>query len=135
VTLFVGQYDPERRLLTYSNAGHNPPLLYHRNGRDSLAWLTPTGAAVGIMENYSLHAEQVLLQPDDLLLLYTDGVTEMSNPQREYFGTERLAELLSRNSQLSAPELVTALRAGLDKFGAGGAQADDITMVAIRGLP
>ncbi len=134
VTLFVGAYDPEKRVLTYANAGHTPPLLYHRNGKDSLAWLAPTGAAVGILENYSLRSEQIWLNPNDVLLLYTDGVTELTNTASEFFGMERLQKLLSENAGLSASGLVSALRQELDDFNEGKRIADDLTIVAIKGM-
>jgi sigma-B regulation protein RsbU (phosphoserine phosphatase) len=134
ITLFLGQYNPERRVLKYANAGHNPPLLYHHNGKSSVNWLAPTGAAMGVMEDYRLGEGLVALQPDDILLLYTDGVTELANPAGEYFGPERLADLIAANADLSAQELVSALRTGLDEFHGGGNLADDVTIVAVKAL-
>ncbi len=134
LTLFLAQYDPDRRRLVYSNAGHNPPLLYHRDGREVVSWLDPTGAAVGLTSEYNLGSGLVALQPGDVLLLYTDGVTELMNPRKEFFGPERLAALVKENSALPAQELVSALRTGLDQFLEGAPLADDITMVAIKAL-
>lgn len=134
VTLFIGQYDPEQRTLTYSNAGHNPPLLYRPNGKAPLTWLSPTGAAVGVMEEYTLRSERITLQPDDILLLYTDGVTELTDPAEQFFGTDRLADLIVANAGLSAQELVAALRKGLNEFNGNAAPADDVTIVAARAL-
>jgi len=134
LTLFVAQYNPERRRLTYANAGHNPPLLYHRNGTETATWLSPTGAAVGLMEDYNLGAGLLMLEPQDILLFYTDGVTEMRNPAGEFFGPARLEALVRVNADLSAQELVSALRTGLDEFLGGAPLADDLTMVAIKAL-
>jgi len=134
VTLFIGQYDSERRLLTYANAGHNPPLLFHPGLIPGLNWLAPTGAAIGVMEEYVLRSEQVTLQQDDILLLYTDGVTELANPANEFFGPQRLADLVAANTSLSAQELVSALRKGLGKFITGSSPADDLTIVAAKAL-
>ena len=132
LTLFIGKYEPDRHRLTYSNAGHNPPLLYHRNGKDSFNWLSPTGAAVGLMEDYKIGTGLVVLQPEDILFLYTDGVTELMNPSREFFGPNRLADMVATNSALPAQELVSALRRGLDDFQQGEVLTDDVTMVAVK---
>ncbi len=134
VTVFLGQFDPDRRLLTYCNAGHNPPLLQRKqpDGSAQAAWLKPTGAAIGLVEEYKLRSEQVALQAGDLLLLYTDGVTEAVNPQGEPFDQDRLAELASRNAHLSAQEIISALRTGLDDFVDQGTLADDATMVVCK---
>jgi sigma-B regulation protein RsbU (phosphoserine phosphatase) len=134
LTLFLAQYDPGLRRLVYSNAGHNPPLLYHRNGRETVTWLDPTGAAVGLTDDYNLGCGLVVLQPGDVLLLYTDGVTELMDPAQEFFGRDRLEELVKAHADLSAQELVSALRRGLDAFLQGAQIADDITMVAIKSL-
>jgi sigma-B regulation protein RsbU (phosphoserine phosphatase) len=134
LTLFVGKYEPDRRRLTYANAGHNPPLLYHRNGKSEYTWLSPTGAAVGLMEDYTIGEGLVVLRPEDILFLYTDGVTELTNPSREFFGPNRLADMIALNSTLPAQELVSALRKGLDDFHKDQILADDVTMVAVKAL-
>ena len=134
ITLFIGQYDPDSHILTYANAGHNPPLLYRRDSTAPLTWLQPTGAAMGVMEEYTLRADLVALQPDDVLLLYTDGVTELVNPAGQYFGQGRLADLVAANAGLSAQDLVSALRKGVDGFTRGAAPTDDLTIVAAKAL-
>ncbi|MGC1375483.1 MAG: SpoIIE family protein phosphatase [Anaerolineales bacterium] len=134
ITIFLAQYDPEQRSLRYANAGHNPPLLYRPGALPSLTWLAPTGAAVGVMEEYTLRSETIALQPDDILLLYTDGVTELASPTREFFGPDRLADLVAGNSGLSAQELVSSMRKGLAVFSASASPADDVTIVAAKAL-
>jgi phosphoserine phosphatase RsbU/P len=134
VTLFLGCFDPETRELTYCNAGHNPPLLFHsqQNGRESIAWLQPTGAAIGLVEDFKFGLETVTLTPGDILLLYTDGVTEAFSPQEEEFGAERLAELIRHASTLSAPDLVQEVRRRLQEFTDGRPLADDTTIVVCK---
>jgi sigma-B regulation protein RsbU (phosphoserine phosphatase) len=134
VTVFLGKFDPSKGQLTYVNAGHNPPLLFHQNGASSLSWLAPTGAAIGVMEEYRVRSKRVTLKPEDVLLLYTDGVTELTNPAQEYFGPERLAGRLTANARLSPQELVSTLRKELDEFHGSGAPSDDVTLVAARVL-
>jgi len=132
VTLFIARYDPQTRSLTYSNAGHNPPLLFRSqsNGTWPLSWLAPTGAAIGLVEDTQFGEETVTLAPGDTLLLYTDGVTEAKNAQKEEFGQERLVELVRQGSNRSARELVREVRNRLEEFTDGQPLADDTTIVA-----
>jgi sigma-B regulation protein RsbU (phosphoserine phosphatase) len=134
ITIFLGQYDPGRHILTYCNAGHNPPILYRRlaDGKGSTHWLQPTAAAVGLVEEYKVRSEQITLQPDDTILLYTDGVTEATNPNQEEFGPERLMNLVLENASLSAQELVLVVRKSLADFCAGRSPADDLTVVTVK---
>lgn len=134
VTLFVARIDPQTGQLTYCNAGHNPPLLLRAasNGRGPLSTLQPTGAAIGLVEEFEFGVETVGLAPGDVLLLYTDGVTEAINPQAEEFGQERLVELVRQGSDWSAQSLVRAVRQGLQEFTGGQPLADDTTIVACK---
>jgi sigma-B regulation protein RsbU (phosphoserine phosphatase) len=131
VTLFIGAFDHTTHRLTYCNAGHNPPLIF-RGDRDALLWLRPTGAAVGLIEGFEFKEETCELLPDDILLLYTDGITEAFNPEGEEFKGERLAELVRRGANLPAKELVQAIRQGLQTFTAGKPFADDTTVVVCK---
>jgi sigma-B regulation protein RsbU (phosphoserine phosphatase) len=134
VTFFLGRFEPETRRLTYCNAGHNPPLLYHpqQNGRESISWLQPTGAAIGLVDDFQFGLETVTLAPGDILLLYTDGVTEAFSPQEEEFGSERLAEVISQASALSAPDIMGEVRRRLQQFTNGRPLADDTTLVVCK---
>lgn len=131
VTAFLCRFDPATHVLTYSNAGQNPPLLYHkRDGK--VGWLTATGPALGIIESYFLGAESVALAEGDLLLFYTDGITEATNPQKEAFGQDRLAALVGENSDLSVQNLVRLIRQAVEDFSGGHPLEDDITLIAGR---
>jgi sigma-B regulation protein RsbU (phosphoserine phosphatase) len=132
VTVFLSRFDPASRKLTYASAGHNPPLLFHVNGRNNFSWLRPTAAAIGLTEEYQVRAETITLSPGDILLLYTDGVTEATNTDNEPFGTDRLAAVVQENSGLPAQELVRAIRQSLQTFSAEKSQADDITLLACK---
>jgi sigma-B regulation protein RsbU (phosphoserine phosphatase) len=134
VTLFLARYDSTTRILTYSSAGHNPALLLHRKAdrQDSIEWLEPTGAAIGLVEEFEFGEASVRLSPGDILVLYTDGVTEAMNPQREEFGSQRLAELVKQNQSVPAQELLLQVRLRLHEFSQGQPLADDITMVASK---
>lgn len=134
VSLFLARFDPRTRQLTYSNAGHNPPLLVRpqSNGEEPLSWLHPTGAAIGLVEEAEFGTATVTLEPGDLLLLYTDGVTEAMNPQDEEFGPQRVAELLRQDPYQPAQELIRRLRYQLSEFTGSQPLADDTTIVAYR---
>jgi sigma-B regulation protein RsbU (phosphoserine phosphatase) len=134
VTVFLGSFDQRAHTLTYGNAGHNPPLVF-RNGAgagDPVAWLRPTGAAIGLVEEAQFGVERTGLFPGDTLLLYTDGVTEATNRQNEEFGEERLAELVRRESGSSAKALVRSLRGALEAFSDGRPLSDDTTIIACK---
>jgi sigma-B regulation protein RsbU (phosphoserine phosphatase) len=92
VTFFFALLSPGRRSLTYINAGHDPPILIRKNGE--LHELGSSGLIVGILPDASYEPRQMTLSPGDLLLMYTDGVTEARSPDDEEFGTERLRSLL-----------------------------------------
>jgi sigma-B regulation protein RsbU (phosphoserine phosphatase) len=134
VTLFLARFDPDTSTVTYTNAGHNPPLLLRpqSDGNETISWLQPTGAAIGLVEESEFGTASVTLAPGDVLLLYTDGVTEAMNPQEEEFGQERLAELVQKGSHRSAQDLVQEIRYRLQDYTQGQPLADDITIVAYK---
>lgn len=130
VSFFVGSLDPKVKTLTYCNAGHNPPLLLHQGQAEE--WLMPTGPAIGLVEGAGYTEVSLPLGSGDLLLLYTDGVTEAANPQLEQFGSERLRDQTRQHARLPAQELIQRLRIGLDTFTAGRALDDDLTIVLCK---
>lgn len=134
VTLFLGRFDHKTRTLTYCNAGHNPPLLFRQQSRggEPLSWLEPTGAAIGLIEEFQFSEATIGLLPGDVLLFYTDGVTEAWSPHREEFGPERLAAFLRQESGLSAMALVRELRLRLQEFTHGRPLSDDTTIIACK---
>jgi len=132
VSLFLGAFDSELYTLAYCNAGHNPPLVYRGgNGGDAI-WLSPTGAAIGLVEDVPFRAETVQLQRGDVLLLYTDGVPEAINGQGEQFGYERLAQTLRGLGGASPREVIQGIRQELDSFTQGGPLTDDVTLVVAK---
>jgi phosphoserine phosphatase RsbU/P len=132
VTLFLGRYDPVTRALHYCNAGHNPPLLYRgsSSGTGPGDWLQPTGAAIGLVEEFAFRDDTITLLPHDALLLYTDGVTEARNLQGAEFRPQGLIDFMQQHAQTPAPELVRELRRTLQEYTAGQPLADDTTIVA-----
>ena len=134
VSLFIGRFDHNSYTLTYCNAGHNPPLLYHSRptGREQISWLRPTGAAIGLVEASQFTVETVTLSPGSILLLYTDGITEALNQRAEELGQARLAEFVRQASTLPARELVRELRQQLQDFTQGQPLQDDTTLVVFK---
>ena len=132
VTIFFANFDPRSKVLSYANAGHNPPLVY-RPSRKQDQWLMPTGAAVGLLEYFNVRPASIQLVAGDILLLYTDGVTEALNPQGdEQFGTERLAAVIRQNEHLPAEGLTGKIREALYEFTQGSLLVDDVTLVVSR---
>jgi sigma-B regulation protein RsbU (phosphoserine phosphatase) len=135
VTLFLGAYNATTRTLAYCNAGHNPPLLMRpgaNGGADALTWLWPTGAAIGLVEEFTFKGATVDLRSGDLLVLYTDGVTEVLGSDGQPFGRAKLAQVVQRVADSSARALVRAIRQELERFTGGQPAADDTTFIVCK---
>ena len=132
VTFFVGAFDPDTNSLVYCNAGHNPPILMRADGygKAECVLLNPTGPAIGLIEEAEYGEERLPLQPNDLLLLYTDGLVEATNPEMEMFGMPRLEALLQEHYALPAEAAISQVRQSLDDFVQGSPLADDTTILA-----
>jgi len=93
IAIFLVKIDIDSRILHYCNAGHNPPLWWHAASR-SIRWLQPTGPAIGLTHDPEYTSKTIRLASGDLILLYTDGLTEAQNPNGEEFGEQRLASYI-----------------------------------------
>ncbi len=133
VSLFYGLLDPRSGQLTYVNAGHNPPLLY-RQGQDELTELGRTGIILGVLEEATFEQRTIQLRPGDLLLLYTDGVTEATDAQGQEFGKHRLQSFMHQWRGAPAAEIVVALEQAVAEFVGTAAASDDITIAAAKRL-
>lgn len=130
VTAFYGVLDAKNRVFTFSNAGHNPPLLLRANG--TVEWLTEGGLPLGVMEDAKYEERPVALATGDVLVLYTDGVTEASNDIEDQYGVERLEALVRKNAARPAAEIVAALRDEVVAFTGARHLNDDLTVVVAR---
>jgi phosphoserine phosphatase RsbU/P len=131
VTVFYARLDPARGWLEFVNAGHPPPLLIHADGR--IAWLPLTGGmAMGAMDGIDYQASVVQLQPGEMLLIFSDGVTEAMTAADEEFGTQRLANLFDGTPPTNPRETVERVLAAVDRFADGFEQSDDITCIALQ---
>ncbi|MGE5178287.1 MAG: SpoIIE family protein phosphatase [Bacteroidota bacterium] len=137
VTMFYVVLDSVNRAVTYASAGHNPMILY-RGGQDATYFLKPKGIPVGInapdqdLFRRTMGVEKLTLRQDDMLVIYTDGITEAMNPAREQFGEGRLLAAIKRHGHRTAEEFAEALNQEIHEFTAGALQNDDITLVAIK---
>ncbi|HII76886.1 MAG TPA: SpoIIE family protein phosphatase [Methanolinea sp.] len=132
VTLFFGTLREEDRTLTYVNAGHNPPVVF-RNRTRTLEELLPTGIVLGAVENREYSSRIVTIGPGDVIVMYTDGVTESINTAEELFGEDRLNAIIRENAGLSAKEILEQILLAVQDYTSGMPQFDDITLLVIKG--
>lgn len=130
-TVFCGIMDTETGQVEFANAGHNPPLLY-RQGKGYEFLKVEKGFVLGPMRDFKFKAEKIKLRPQDGLFLYTDGVTEAMNPQKQLFSEERLRKSLLDMQGREVFEVISALRKEILAFARGEPQSDDITILAFR---
>jgi phosphoserine phosphatase RsbU/P len=131
VTAFYGIYDPAKRLLTYSSAGHNPPRLKRCQDGSLLSLEEARGMPLGIMSGATYEETEQQLQPGDQIVFYTDGITEAHNAEGELFGTERLDRELEICSLQARGLLESVLRA-VEEFTKGRPADDDRTIIVAR---
>lgn len=130
VTLFYAELDPETGALSFLNAGHNPPLIVHSAG--TVEQLASGGLPLGIRPNAEFREGRSQMQMGDVLVIYSDGVTEAASPSGEEFGSTRLYEVVSRNIDASAAGIRDRIESALTKFSQGTQAADDITLVIVK---
>ncbi len=137
VTLYYIILDSRRRRITFASAGHNPMIL-HRESTKKTYYLNPKGFPVGISlgENdlfkKSIEDDTIQLSKDDMILCYTDGITEAMNSKRELFGEERLLSVVREYGHLNAKQFVEKLKEEILSFTEGHIQNDDISLVVIK---
>ena len=130
VTLFATELDPATGTLRYINAGHNPPIIGRTDG--TIEQLSSGGLPLGIMEGAEYEVGEAQLNRGEVLVIYSDGVTEACSPTGEEFGPTRLYEVVSRNIEASAAGIRDRIESSLTKFSQGTSAADDITLVIVK---
>jgi phosphoserine phosphatase RsbU/P len=130
VTAFYGVLDVKNRVFTFSNAGHNPPMLLRANG--TVEWLTEGGLALGILAEAGYEERPVPLATGDMLVLYTDGVTEAQTLTGDQYGVKRLEDLVRRLKDRPAVEIVEAIKSEVEAFTGEAHLNDDLTLVVAR---
>jgi sigma-B regulation protein RsbU (phosphoserine phosphatase) len=133
VTMFYGILNTKTGEIDYCNGGHNPPFLIRNNGKVEPLSLEG-GLILGAMEEFDFQSNQVKLDKNESLFLYTDGVTEAMNQENEEFGEERLKAGLSKLNGKPIENLINSVIEDVNNFVEGAPQADDITAMALRYL-
>jgi sigma-B regulation protein RsbU (phosphoserine phosphatase) len=130
ITFFWLLLDDQKKEITYVNAGHNPPLLIRDR---KITYLDKGGMLLGVMKSFMPYeSETVQLEKDDILVMFTDGVTEAKNRDDEEFSDQILEKILTQKTFASSDEILSEIKRNIDEFVAGEPQSDDITMITIR---
>ena len=132
ITFFFCVMDPATGDVFYANAGHNPPFVVRSNGEISM--LPGGGPPLGILPSAPYAQEKAKLENGDVLVMYSDGVTEAQNPTEEEFGEDRFSDVLRENRDKSASDIVDAVNQAILVWEAGGHAADDLTLVVAKRL-
>jgi len=129
-TLWLGRLNPHAHELSYTNAGHNPPLLMRARGE--VEFLEKGGIPVGVLGEAVYAEERLRLEPGDVLVLFSDGVSESTNEQGEEFGVARLVDVVRRHRELRAASLRDRIEEALSLFVGKARPADDITLLILK---
>lgn len=130
VTLFYAELDPKTGSLAFVNAGHNPPIIIHDSG--TVEQLSSGGLPLGIIPDTEYREGRTQLQPSDVLVIYSDGVSEAINPAGEEFGPDRLCQAVSANVNATAAGIRDKIESALTTFVQGTPANDDITLVIVK---
>jgi len=134
VTVWMGYLNTRTGQVTYANAGHNPPFIRHGDGSIEMVKTRP-GLVLAGMEGIRYRANTVQLKPDDLLYLYTDGVTESTDVANNLYGEARLQTVLQQKNVGDAETVCRQVKENVDIFAGDAPQFDDITMLALKYTP
>lgn len=130
VTFFYAVVNTENQKIIYTNAGHNAPILLRKDGE--IVRLQTGGIVIGFLQNFEYRQEELNFTPGDILLLYTDGITEAMNAKNEEFGEERLIATLKANKDKNVYDIRKAIIQEVQKFSARKAQDDDMTLLVCK---
>jgi len=130
ITLFYLILDPAAHKIRYSNAGHNPPMLRRTSGETSC--LEVSGMPLGILPEIAYGTSEAELGPGDVLILYSDGITECMNGDGDMFGEERLEEVLAATASEDAQGIRGAIFSAVDQFRQDRPYSDDMTLIVLK---
>lgn len=130
ITFFIALFNPATGEFTFANAGHNPPILVRASGESQM--IEGGGPVMGILPVAPYSEQRASLGPGDLLVIYSDGVTEATNTAEEEYGEQRLIDTLKQHRGDSATAIVSAVTSSVSQFTSGAAQADDITLMVAK---
>ena len=130
ITFFMMIADPATGEIVFTNAGHNPPMLFRAGG--TVKQLEGGGMILGILPMAQYTESRVNMEPGDVLVLYSDGVTEAANPREDEFGEEHLMEFVNSMKDRNAAAIMNAIHAEVTRFAESAPQGDDITVVVVK---
>jgi sigma-B regulation protein RsbU (phosphoserine phosphatase) len=130
VTAVYGVLDTKNKIFTFTNAGHFPPFILRAS--NAVEFLGDGGLTLGIIPEKQYEERPVQINSGDILVMYTDGVTDAENERAELFGTDRLVDLVKANRELSAEQIRMRVVEEVIKFNAASAQFDDLTLMIIK---
>ncbi|HJS72972.1 MAG TPA: PP2C family protein-serine/threonine phosphatase, partial [Vicinamibacteria bacterium] len=131
VTFFIGDLDTGTGRMRYVNAGHIPPILYRQKSR-SIERLAAGGTVLGLFAETPFEAGEVSFEPGDVLLVFTDGLSEAWGQDEEEFGEERMENLVRENASLEARDLERRIQNEVETFTAGARATDDRTLIVVK---
>jgi serine phosphatase RsbU (regulator of sigma subunit) len=131
VTTFYGILDPSEGILTYCNAGHNPPYLIRETENETVESLTRTGIAMGIEEDTTWYSETVAIEPGDIMVFYTDGIPDAQDQDGNFFDDERIIDIARTNMDRLAHEIQSSIIDEVQNFAGNTPQTDDITLMIL----
>ena len=133
VTFFIGVLDLPTGIMRYCNAGHNPPLVVKGEQVEPLP--AKANLPLGVMDDMDYMLQQVIIDPETMIVLYTDGLTEAKNLKRKQFGIERTLEVVKDCHDATATQLIQTLTQRVNAFVGDAEPSDDLTLLAIRYTP
>lgn len=131
VTLLFSIYDPLTSELRYVRAGHNYPI-YYDNASDTFELLSGEGVALGAFYNIILEEKRICLSKGDIIVYYTDGITEAADSNKEMFGTERIEHLIKKYKDWPANMIAEKIKSSVIEFEGSGQQSDDLTLIILK---
>ncbi len=131
ITLFYCQYFPDSQELFFANAGHPPPLIF-RHGENQCTQLDAEGLVLGVRKRVIFEEKKLALESGDLVLLYTDGLTEAENQHGEFFGIKQVCRIISDNAKKPPNKIIETLISELKQFRGNGTFIDDITLMILK---
>jgi sigma-B regulation protein RsbU (phosphoserine phosphatase) len=131
IELFYARYDPLEKKITYSSAGHPPPILISNQGKE-VKVLIDTDLVMGIDQTKEYRDSYMKVESGDILILYSDGVVEAFNPEEEFFEEKRLIQTVQENFQLSSLEIIQQVCKSIREFTGEKPLTDELTLVIAR---
>ncbi|NUM36054.1 MAG: SpoIIE family protein phosphatase [Candidatus Brocadiae bacterium] len=131
-TVAYGILDSKNKTLRFARAGHHPLILYNPNRDPSLITFAPKGTILGVPWSLNVEEIEISLQPGDMMLQYTDGITEIKSKKGEEFGIERLCEVIEQQGDISPKQMAEAIQKSVEQFSKDTSDMDDITLLIVK---